>query len=57
MLENTRSDRRCPPAYCPHCDLFAELDGLHVIDVERPPTTGVLQVVVETAQSSHNVSA
>ena len=36
-------------AGCENCDLFADLDGLHVIAVERPPTAGLLRVVVESA--------
>lgn len=30
MFENTRPDSACQPAYCSRCDLFADLDGLHV---------------------------
>lgn len=51
MSENTRPAPACPAGqhtYCHNCDLFADLDGLHVIAVERPPTAGLLRVVVES---------
>lgn len=52
MFENTRPVPACPAgqySYCHNCDLFADLDGLHVVAVERPSTTDLLQVVVESA--------
>lgn len=51
MFENTRPDSVCPAgqySYCHNCDLFAGLDGLHVIAVQRPSMTSLLKVVVES---------
>lgn len=51
MSENTRPDRACPTlaGYCHHCDLFTDLEGLHVIGVHRRAQHGQLQVIVESA--------
>ena len=51
MSENTRPAPACPTLtdYCKHCDLFADLEGLHVIDVHRAAQHGQLYVVVESA--------
>lgn len=54
MFENTRPAPACPAgqySYCHRCDLFADLDGLHVIAVERPSTDSPLQVMVESARA------
>ncbi|GGE78264.1 ISL3 family transposase [Nesterenkonia cremea] len=54
MSENTCPVPACPAdqhLYCHNCDLFADLDGLHVIAVQRPSTAGRLQVVVESAST------
>lgn len=52
MFENTRPVPGCPAGqffYCYNCDLFADLDDLHVIAVERLSSRPMLRLVVESA--------
>lgn len=52
MFENTRPVPGCPAGqffYCYNCDLFADLDDLHVIAVERLSSRPILRLVVESA--------
>lgn len=54
MFENTRPVPACPTAkisYCHDCDLFADLDGLHVTAVDRPSRKAALIVWVESAKT------
>lgn len=54
MFETTCPVPGCPAgqvSYCYNCDLFADLECLHVIEVQRPSIRSASVVTVESAST------